>query len=140
MAKKGMIIYRGDSGRPKTHYAKSTVDNVIDNAALTVLKTALNSYTDCNPAKQVFSESTLLVDAAPVTNANVDYRGTVYFRHPTTLKVHSFTLPAIAASAVEMKDEGERIKTADVSTIVAAIATATGIAYTPLYGVVEQSR
>lgn len=140
MASKGVIVWRGDKGKPRGHYSKTTIGSVTDDAALNTLITALASHTDCNSAKRSFLSNTGMTDALPGANVNVDKKGIVYFRHPTTLKVHSVTLPGITAASTELVDEGERMTPAAVAAIVTAINTATGIAYSPLYGVVEQPR
>lgn len=140
MPTKGVIIWRGDSGNPKSHYSKSQIASVTDDAALSTLITALDALTLCNDAKRSFVSNTLLTDSAPGASANVDRKAIAYFRHPTTLKVHSLTIPAPVASACENTDNGERLTAAAMSTIVSAINTATGITYTALYGVVIQKR
>lgn len=140
MPTKGAITWRGDTGNPPSHYSKSLIDSVTDDAALATLITALDALTDCNDAKRTFLTSTLLTDSAPAAGANVDRKAIAYFRHPTTLKTHSVTIPAPVDSACEDTDDGERLTSAAMATIVAAINTATGISYTALYGVVIQKR
>jgi hypothetical protein len=140
MATKGIIIWRGDSGNPESHYSKSQIPDVTDDAALATLVTALDALTDCNDAKRSFISNTLLSDSEPGADANVDRKAIAYFRDPTTLKVHSITLAAPVSTATEMTDQGERLTAAAMSTIVAAINTATGKSYTALYGVVIQKR
>ncbi|MGD9131973.1 MAG: hypothetical protein PVH73_10445, partial [Candidatus Bathyarchaeota archaeon] len=63
-----------------------------------------------------------------------------YFRDPTTLSVHSFTLPAPPAADCEDTSEGERVTAAALAAVVGAINTATGKSYAALYGVVIQRR
>lgn len=140
MATKACIIWRGDLGNPKNNYSKSLVDSVTDDTALGTLVTALAAYTDCNSAKRSFLTITGMTDSAPSADANVDRKGIVYFRHPTTLKVHSITIPAPKSTATEDTDLGERMTSAAVSAIVSAINTATGVSYTALHGVVIQKR
>ena len=140
MATKGVIIYRGDTGNPNNHYAKGQIDSVTDAAALDTLATALATHTNCNISKKSFLSNALGTDAPPGAGANVDVKAIIYFRHPTTLKVHSFTLPAPAAADIEETSDGTRVKATSVSTIVGLINTATGITYSPLYGVVIQKR
>jgi len=140
MPTKGVIIWRGDLGNPKSHYSKSQIANVTDDTALGVLVTALDALTDCNDAKRSFVTNTLLTDSAPGADANVDRKAIGYFRHPTTLKVHSITIPAPVSTACEDTSDGERLTSAAMTTIVNAINTATGLSYTALYGVVIQKR
>lgn len=140
MATKATLIWRGDFGAPESHYGKSGIAEVTDDAALAVLQTALAALTDANPAKRSFHTQTIGTNSLPGADANVDYRAVCYFLDPTTLKTHSITLPAIKATAVEDKPEGERVTDAAMATIVAAINTATGKSYTAMYGIVEQKR
>jgi hypothetical protein len=140
MATKGVIIWRGDLGNPESHYSKSQIPDVTDDTALGVLVTALDALTDCNDAKRSFISNTLLTDSEPGASANVDRKAICYFRDPTTLKVHSITIPAPVSSAVEDTDQGERVTSTAMGTIVTAINTATGKSYTALYGVVIQKR
>jgi hypothetical protein len=140
MATKGVIIWRGDLGNPESHYSKSQIPDVTDDTALGVLVTALDALTDCNDAKRSFISNTLITDAEPGADANVDRKAVCYFRDPTTLKVHSITIPAPKSTAVENTDQGERVTSTAMGTIVTAINTATGKSYTALYGVVLQKR
>jgi len=142
MATKGIIMWRGDMGNPTTHYSKSTFPDVTAVAAVDTLGTALAAFSDANVAKVSFIESDAVTDAAPgaVPAANVDEKAICYFRDTTTLKVHSCTIPAVKSTAVEETPEGDRVTAAAMTTIVAAIATATGATLVPLYGVVIKKR
>lgn len=140
MALKGIIVWRGDLGSPTSHYSKSQVADVSDDTALGTLATALTAYTDCNMAKRSFLTQTLGTDTLPAADANVDRKAIVYFRDPTTLKVHSITIPAPVDTMVEDTAEGERVTSVAAAAIVALLNTATGKSYTALYGVVIQKR
>ena len=136
---KGVAIWRGDLGNPETHYSKSMIAEVTDDAALATLVTALAALTDCNAAKRSFISNTSLTDSAPGASANVDRKAVCYFRDSTTLRVHSITLPA-PKSSISEEGDNERVTAAAMTTIVTAINTATGKSYTPLYGVIIQKR
>lgn len=140
MASKGVIIWRGDLGNPESHYSKSQVSEVIDAAALLALQTSLLAFVDCNAAKRSFVASYIGTDSAPAAGANVDRKAVCYFRDPDTLKVHSVTLPAPKSTTVEDTVQGERVTPGSMTAIVAAINTATGKSYTPLYGKVIQKK
>jgi hypothetical protein len=120
----------------------SNIDNPIDDAAAVIFLTALATHTDCNISKRVFLTTTSMTAAAPGAAVNVDRKAVIYFRHPTTLRTHNFTINAIAAADVESiaGSEGERVTSAAMTTLVGLIATLTGIAFSPLYGVVIQAR
>lgn len=139
-ALKLVLIWRGDLGAPESHYSKSIVSDVTDDTAAGVLQTALAAYTDCNAAKRSFLTVTLGTDSEPGADANVDRKAICYFRDPTTLKVHSVTIPAPVSTAVEDTPEGERVTSTAMTAIVGALNTATGKSYTALYGVVIQKR
>lgn len=140
MATKGLLVWRGDLGAPEGHYGKSVVAEVTDDTALAIMQTALAAFSDCNAAKRSFFTQTVGTDTMPAASANVDLRAICYFRDPTTLKVHSVTIPAPKSTAYEDKAEGVRVTSAAMTAIVAAINTATGKSYTALYGVVIQKR
>lgn len=140
MATKGVVIWRGDSGAPRTHYAKSQFIDCTNDAALDTFVTAIDALSDANVAKRAFIDTNIETDSAPGTSANVDYKGIAYLRDSSTLKVHSFTIPAIKAAGVQADPEGDRITSAYMASIVAALNTATGNTYTALYGVVVQKR
>lgn len=137
MATKGVLIWRGDMGNPRSHYSKSQVVSVTDDAALATLAGALGAYSDANMAKRSHVTNTIGTDVLPgaTPKANVDSKGIVYFRDAADLKVHSVTIPALVSTAHEEKDEGHRVTVVAGTAIVAAIATATGNTLTFLYGV-----
>ena len=138
MATKGTIVFRGDSGSPENNYSKTQVTGVTDAAALTGLATAIGAHSNCNVAKESFASLTLGTDSAPGTGACVDKKGIAYFRHPTTLRTHSLTIPAIKNGSWENTPEGDRLTAGSLTAIVAAVNTATGVSYTPLWGKVIQ--
>jgi hypothetical protein len=140
MASKGVVVFRGDSGAPENHYSKAQISDVTDDTALATLATSLAALSDANVAKRSFVELTIVTDAAPGADANVDKKAVAYFRDPTTLHVHSVTIPAIKDTAWENTNEGDRLTAASMTAIVSAINTATGKSYTSLYGVVYQVR
>lgn len=140
MATKGVLIFRGDLGNPRTHYAKSQIADVIDDTALGVFATGMAAHTECNIAKRSMVTLTIGTDSEPGVDANVDRKAVLYFRDPTTLKVHSITIPAPVDLDVEDTQNGERVTDVAGAAIVALINTATGKSYTWLYGVVIQKR
>lgn len=142
MPEKLVVQYRGDLGSPPSNFGQSNIDNPIDDTAAATFLTTLAAHTDANISKRVFLTTTSMTGAAPGAGVNIDRKAVLYFRHPTTLRTHNFTVNAIVAADTEevVGSEGERVTSAAMTTIVAAIATLTGIAYIPLYGVVIQSR
>lgn len=137
---RGVLVFRGEfGGTKKNHYLTSSFDNLIGTTELNTLVTALATHTDANIAfKTILSR--FEENDAEGTGANVDRKAIIYFRHPTTLKVHSLTVPAPVAADVEDTDQGERVKASAVTTIVGLINAATGISYAALHGVVIQDR
>lgn len=137
MATKGVLIWRGDIGKPRSNYSKTQIANVTDDTALGTLATALAAYSDANMAKRSHVTNTIGTDSEPgaTPSANVDSKGIVYFRDASDLSVHSVTIPALVSTAWEEKDEGYRVTPTAGAAIVSAIATATGNTLTFLYGV-----
>ena len=142
MPKRLVVQYRGDLGSPPSNFAMSMIEDPTDDAAAAVFLTALEAHTEANISKRVFLETTSMTATAPGTDVNVDRKAILYFRHPTTLRTHNFTITSIAAADVEeiAGSTGERVKSSAMTAIVADIATLTGVSYTPLYGVVVQGR
>jgi hypothetical protein len=134
---KGVIVWRGDFGRPETHYAKSIIRDVTSDAALETLITSLLSHTDCNSAKRSFNTVNEMTDSAPGADANVDRRAVYYFRDED-LTIKKLELPAPPAIDTENQGQGERVTAAALAAVVAAVNTATGKTYTGLYGKVIQ--
>jgi hypothetical protein len=118
------------------------VEGVTDDAAAVTFLTALAAHTDANISKRVFLTVTSMTGTAPGGVVNVDRKAVLYFRHPTTLRTHNFTIAAPVAADVEsvVGSAGERVTAAAMTAIVGDISTATGVAYIPLYGVVIQPR
>lgn len=137
---KGVITWRGDVGKGRSKYAKSLISDVTADAAMQTLATALTAHTDCNKAKAGFITSTSGTDSAPGANADTGIKATIYFRNEADLRIRSLTIPAPAAADLEVIDTGQRVKPASVTTIVALLATATGLTLTGLYGTVEDDR
>jgi hypothetical protein len=135
---KGVMVWRGDAGRPNNHYAKSVLESVTDDAALATLITALLTHTLCNCAKRSFNSITGMTDSAPGASANVDRKATIYMRNTSNLHVTSMELPCPVAADCEVIGDGERLKPASGVAIVADIATATGLSLAFLYAPVTQ--
>ena len=134
---KCIITWRGDTGKGKTKYAKSLIMSVTADAAAQTLATALTAHTDCNKARVGFIENTAGTDSAPGADADTGEKGTIYFRDEADLSVHSITIPAPVATDLEDLGYGKQYKAASVTTIVALLATATGLTLTGLHGTFE---
>ena len=142
MPDKLVVQYRGDLGRQPSHFANSSVDGVTDDTAGATFCTALAAHTNANISKRVFLTTTSMTGGKPGTGVNIDRKAIIYFRHPTTLRTHNFTINGIIDADCESIEgsDGERVTAAAMTTLVGLIETATGIAYIPLYGVVIQPR
>lgn len=134
---KSVITWRGDSGKGRSKYARSSISDVLTDAAAQVLATALTAHTDCNKAAAGFITKTTGTDLPPGAGADTGKKGVIYFRDEATQRIRSMTLPAPIAADIEDLTFGEQYKAASVTTIVAFIATATGLTLTGLYGTVE---
>jgi hypothetical protein len=138
MPSKGVIIFRGDSGTPKSNYAKTIIDGVTDDAALLSLQTVIAGHTKANIAKRAFSTLTTVVDDEPGAGALVDRKAVCYFKDTTTLHTISLTISAPADASCEVVDDGERVTDAAMEALRGALANATGRTLTALYGNVIQ--
>ncbi len=131
---KAVITWRGDTGRGRSKYARSTILDVTADAAAQTLATALTAHTDCNKSAAGWITKTSGDDSAPGASADTGAKGKVYFRNEADLKVRHLTIPAPIAADIEDVGFGKAYKAASVTTIVAFVATATGLTLTGLYG------
>jgi hypothetical protein len=133
---KGIIVWKGDLGSPPNNFAKSTIEGVTDDAALSALATALLAHSDCVVARRSFNAVTGVTTTAPGVSANVDNKCTVFMQDPSTLHTISLEIPAVKAASMEVVDnaEFERMTAAALALVVAAVNTATGKSLTGLYG------
>lgn len=134
---KGTITWRGDTGKGQSKYSRSQIMDVTDDTAMQTLATALTAHTDCNKAAASFITKTSGVDSPPAADADTGVKGVIYFRDAADLSVHSVTIPAPVATDIENVGFGDQYKAASVVTIIALLATATGLTLTGLYGTVE---
>lgn len=139
--KKAVITWVGDMGDAKKgHKFKNTVWECTSNGAMGSLVSALEGYTKCNKSSASFNIITFWTAEAPDDDANIDRRAICYMRDPDTGDVKFFSLPAPVDSMCEDTPEGERVTATALENIVAALSTATGKTFSPLYGVVKQRR
>lgn len=135
---KATIIWRGDSGSPRGHYAKSQVWDVSDSTALDTLASTLVSHTGCHLARTLYPTKTTINDVAPGAGVNVDRKAVIFIRDEADGKTFSQEYPAPVPADTETVPEGERLTSAAVAAITALIATATGKTLTGLWGKVVQ--
>lgn len=135
--KKGVITWRGDTGRGRSKFARSLIMDVTDDTAMQTLATALTAHTKCNKFRAGFITNTSGTLGAPGASADTGVKGTVYFQNEADLKVRSVTFSAPEDADIEDVGYGKAYKAASVTTIVALIATATGLTLTGLYGTIE---
>lgn len=131
---KGVIVFRGDYGRPRSHYSKTTIKGVTADAALGTLATALAAYSDANYAKRSFIVETTATDSAPGSSVSMDTKGVIWLKDTADGSIVTVTIPALKSTAWEIKDSGKRITPAVLTAVQSAINTATGKTYTALYG------
>lgn len=134
---KSVIIWKGDTGRGRSKYARSSISDVTADAAAQTLATALEAHTDCNKSSAGWISKTTGNDNPPGASADTGKKGTIYFRESVSQHVRSLTIPAPIAADIENVGTGDQYKAASVATIVAFVATATGLTMSPLYGTVE---
>ncbi len=134
---KGVITWKGDTGKGRSKYARSSVSDVTADAAMQTLATALEAHTLCNKSAAGWISKTTGNDNPPGASADTGVKGTIYFRESVTQHVRSLTIPSPVAADIENLGTGDQYKVASVATIVALVATATGLTLSPLYGTVE---
>lgn len=134
---KGAITWKGDSGKGRSKYARSSISDVTDDTAMQVLGTALEAHTLCNKSSAGWITKTTGNDNPPGASADTGKKGTIYFRESVTQHVRSLTIAAPIAADIENVGTGDQYKAASVATITALLATATGLTLTPLYGTIE---
>lgn len=134
---KGVITWKGDTGKGRSKYARTSISDVSDDTAMQTLGTALEAHTLCNKSAAGWITKTTGNDNPPGASADTGVKGTIYFRESVTQHVRSITISAPVAADIENVGTGDQYKVASVATIVALLATATGLTLTPLYGTVE---
>lgn len=132
--KKGVLVFKGDAGRPDNNLAKCLIKGVETNEKLTALATALEAHTDCKVVSRSFNEVTDLAVAAPGANANVDKKGIITMKDPSTGNIVKIEIPAPKAADYTLVGQGERYTSEALSSIVSAVNTATGKTYIGLSG------
>lgn len=134
---KGTIVWHGDRGTSSSpHTARSVVNGVTDKTAMTTLATALGAFSLCNRGRASVVDFDAGTPSAPVASANVDEKATIFMKDTATDSVISIEIPSwdTTTHPLEESSEGDRIASADVTAIAAAIATATGKTLTGLWG------
>ena len=134
----GIIEWKGDYGRPDGNYSRSKVEGVTTDGALTTLQGVLAEHSRCNVAKRIFLTSTIVNDEAPVSDplANVDIKGVVYYRQANNSHTRRIEIPMPVEDDIVAVpgSPGDRYTQEALIAIVSAIATATGLTLTPLWG------
>jgi hypothetical protein len=131
---KGVVVFRGDYGRPRSNYSKTTIKSVTADGALGTLATALATYSDANYAKRSFITETTATDSAPGAAVSMDTKGVIWLKDTADGSIVTVTIPALKTTAWEVKDAGKRITTTVLTAVQSAMNTATGKTYTALYG------
>jgi len=132
--KSGIMVWKGDAGRPKNHYSRTKVEGVTADAALATLQTGLATHTLCNPAARLFTDRTAGTDTAPAAEADIDVKGVIYFRNPTTAHIVRMELPAPVAEDIELIAEGHRYTAVALAAILELVNAAIGQTYVALWG------
>lgn len=130
--KKGVVTFM-DSEK---NFASMRFEGVADLTALTTLETALAVLSDGNPKRRAIVEADILSPATPATG-HVDTKG-IITAQDSDGHIHRWSLPSFDGTSVKIKG-GYRMDDTELATVVAAIATATGLTLTPLESPVIQS-
>lgn len=122
--------------------AKATITGVTSQVALGTLVTAYMALSDGGLESTHFSERTM-TSGTPAAGSNSDRRAECYFQDTDTGAIVLLTLIAPKTTAIEDvpgRDGGERVTSAAMESLRAALATATGRTLKVLYGYVIQKR
>lgn len=130
--KKGVITIM-DSEK---NFASMRFEGVADLTALTTLETAVLVLTDGNAKRRAIVEADILSPATPASG-HVDKKGVVTTQDSDG-HIHRWSIPSFSGTEIKTKD-GYRMDDTELATIVAAIATATGMTLTALESPVIQS-
>ncbi len=131
----GKAIWIGDTGASKNHQFDSVIERIPSSAAFSSFVGSISPHSLCNVGWRHWVWVCSSTPSAPGVGADTNKRGTVYFRHPTSLEVLHFTYPDPIATDLEDVGYGKRIKNPVVVAIVGYLSTLAGISYVPLYGV-----
>lgn len=129
--KKGTITFKDLEG----NFATMRFKNVADLAASTTLKAALAAFSDCLVRSEALIEKNLYT---VVGAGNVDEKA-IITAQDSTGEVHKWALPGFNGTPVRDK-EGDKVDPDDLTTILAAISTATGLSLAPLRSPVIKTR
>jgi hypothetical protein len=112
--KKGVVMYRGDTGRPPSNLSTSRISGYagLTDALLETFVEFLEDVTLCNLSGRSYNIKTTGAEAAPDTDANIDIKAHVYMKNPADDTVVRFSYPAPVEADFEETPEGTRM-TAD---------------------------
>lgn len=125
---KGSIIFVDTTkvGSSTVHFQAADYESPITTASLDTLADALVAVSDCGlKAEHVIDQAR---EDEPTYTGNKDRKGLVVAQEPDGT-VHKWEVPGIKVASCEIVEgtKGERIKPATATTLVAAIATCTGL-------------
>lgn len=130
--KKGVVTFM-DSEK---NFASMRFEGVADLTALGVLETALLVLSNGAAKRRAIVEADILSPATPVAG-HVDTKA-IITAQDSDGHIHRWSLPSFDGTSIKTKD-GFRMDDTELATIVAAIATATGLTLTALESPVIQS-
>jgi hypothetical protein len=125
--KKGVLLWRGDAGRPEAHMGRSLIIGADDDTKLATFATAMEAHTKCNVAGRSFNSKTTGSMDAPGAGADVDVKATIYMKDPADDSTRHYSYPAPVDADFELKDVGERMTSVALTAIMADINTLLGL-------------
>lgn len=126
--------YGGGDKKTKQMRFPFLAGSVPGTTAITVMRNVLRAYTDAEDTAFERILKSTYEPTPPGASANLDVKARIAFKDASDGKVYRVELPAPKDSMFEVQGEGDRVKAADLTTIVAAISTAYSRTFIPLWG------
>lgn len=131
---RGTIVYLGDYGIPESNISKSVFGDILSAAALGVLATGLDAYTDANISAKIFHSHDTTGLSAPGANANMDVKAQIVLKDSADGTIKKFLIPAPVSTMFVVEGQGDRVSSVALAAIVGLVNTATGKTFVGLYG------
>ena len=127
---KGLITFKGSNKATST----MRFEGVADLATLVTLNGVLSGKSDCAVSRQAYQDSNIIVVDG---SGNVDIKA-IITAQDSEGHVHKWGLPGYNG-ATEIDNEGEKVTDAELTDLLSAIETATGLTLAPLRSPVIQT-
>ena len=138
VAKSCILFWAGDYGGGDKHVKDMRFPwiegSIHSSGQVATLQLALGAYTNANEAGNERLHRLNIDYDLPEADANLDIKARIAFKNSADGKIYRVELPAPVDTMFEIQGEGDRVKQADLTAIVAAISTAYTATFVPLWG------